>query len=308
MKRDGGSGRTSRRRGCLHPSDPGLEIAHEAFEPFLVLGLTEAGQVRIDDGGRRTLVAEVDLDLAQVLALLQKMRRVGMAQRVHMGILLDAALLQGQSKSPLERAAAHRFVGRGGTLAMMAFGRKEPDGIAMSFPEGAQMFEGACWQGDITVAIAFAGADVQEHPSGINVGNPQMQTLTQTQSAGVKSDQGDPLVQSGGTGEDLANLLGGEDNGQFEPGLSANQFQFRRPGSPQAFLPKQFNGAKGLGGSLAGNLLDALQIDEILAQLLGADQVWSDLEILSPLANTGQISLLSARGNGQELQILGERF
>ena len=227
---------------------------------------------------------------------------------MHMGILFDSTLLQGQSKSPLERAAAHRFVGRGGTLAMMAFGRKEPDGIAMSFPEGAQMFEGACWQGDITVAIAFAGADVQEHPSGINVGDPQVQSFTQTKPAGVKSDQGDPLVQGGGAGEDLADLLGGEDDGQFETRLSPNQFQFRRPNPTQAFLPEKFDRAKGLGGSLAGHFLDALEIDEILAQLLGTDQIWSGLEILGPLANTGQVSLLGARGYGQELQIFGEGF
>jgi hypothetical protein len=44
-----------------------------------MLGFAEAGQVRIDDGGRGTLVAEVDLDLAQVLPLLKKMRRVRMS-------------------------------------------------------------------------------------------------------------------------------------------------------------------------------------------------------------------------------------
>jgi len=79
------------------------------------------------------------------------------------------------------------------------------------------------------------------------------------------------LVQGGGAREDVANLLGREDHGQFESGLSANQFQFRRPDSPQAFLPKEFNRAKGLGGSLAGDFLDALEMDEILAELLGAD-------------------------------------
>src|SRR5204863_9715934 len=79
VKTDRGGRPTPLQRGCLHPSELGLEIAHEAFEPFLVLGLTEAGQVSIDDRGGGTLVAEVDLDLAQVLPLLQKMSRVGMA-------------------------------------------------------------------------------------------------------------------------------------------------------------------------------------------------------------------------------------
>src|SRR5439155_13155926 len=106
-----------------HGSDLRSEIAHEAFQPFLVLSLAEAGQVRIDDRGRRTLVAEVDLDLAQVLPLLQKMRRVGMAQRMDVGILFDSAFFQGQSKSPLQSAAAHRFVGRGRALSTMSFGR-----------------------------------------------------------------------------------------------------------------------------------------------------------------------------------------
>ena len=59
---------------------------------------------------------------------------------------------------------------------------------------------------------------------------------------------------------------------------------------------------------MAGNFLDALQMDEILAQLFGIDQVWSDLEILGPLADTGQVSLLGARGDGQELKVFGEGF
>jgi len=190
----------------------------------------------------------------------------------------------------------------------MPFGRKEPEGVAMSFPECAQMLQSARGQGDVTVTVAFAGADVQEHPSGIDVGHLQVQPFAQTQSAGVKSDEGDPLVQGGNAGEDLADLLGGEDDGQFELRLSASQFQFCRPNSPQGFLPKKFDRAKGLGGGLAGDFLDALEVDEVLAQLLGADQVRSGLEILGPLANTGEVSLLGSRGNRQELQIFGEGF
>ncbi len=79
VKRDRGLRRTPLRRGGLHPSDLALEIAHKALEALLVLGLTEAGQVRVDDGGRRTFVAEIDLDLAQVLPLLQKVCRVRMS-------------------------------------------------------------------------------------------------------------------------------------------------------------------------------------------------------------------------------------
>ena len=59
---------------------------------------------------------------------------------------------------------------------------------------------------------------------------------------------------------------------------------------------------------MAGDLLDALEMDEILAQLLGSDHLRSGLEMLGPLANTRQVSLLRARGNGQQLQIIGKGF
>jgi len=297
---------TPRGRGGLHRSELGLEIAHEAFEPFLMLGLAEAGQVRIDDRGGRTFVAEVDLNLAQVLSLLQKMGGVGMAQRMDMGVLFDAAFFEAQSKSPLQGGAAHRLVGRGCALATMAFGGKEPDRVVMSSPEGAQMFEGALWQRHVTVAVAFAGADVQEHPARINVGHLQMQPFTQAQTAGVKRDERDAMIQGGDAVEDLAHLLGREDDRQFESGLSPNQFQFRRPRPAKALLPEKFDGAEGLGGSLAGDFFNTLEVDEILAQLLDGDQLRGAVEMLGPLTDTGEVGLLGARRDGQELQIFGE--
>ena len=53
--------------------------------------LAETGQVGIDDRGRRTFVAEIDLDLAKVLALFQKVRGIGMTQRVNVSGLFDTA-------------------------------------------------------------------------------------------------------------------------------------------------------------------------------------------------------------------------
>ena len=47
-----------------------------------MLSFAEAGQMRIEGRDRRTLVAEVDLDLAQVLTLLQQMGRVAVAQSI----------------------------------------------------------------------------------------------------------------------------------------------------------------------------------------------------------------------------------
>ena len=59
---------------------------------------------------------------------------------------------------------------------------------------------------------------------------------------------------------------------------------------------------------MAGDLFDALEMDEILAQLLRGDQFWSTLEILSQLTHTGQIGLVGTGTDRHELQIFGEGF
>ena len=57
----------------------GSQIVHEAVQEFLMLRLAEAGQVGVEGGDNRTFVSQVNLDLAEVLALFQEMGCVGMA-------------------------------------------------------------------------------------------------------------------------------------------------------------------------------------------------------------------------------------
>ena len=53
-------------------------------------------------------------------------------------------------------------------------------------------------------------------------------------------------------------------------------------------------------------MLLALEVDEILAQLFRADQFRRAVEILGPLANTGEVRRLATRCNRQKLQVIGE--
>jgi len=135
-----------------------------------------------------------------------------------------------------------------------------------------------------------------------------VQALAQAQAAGIKGDEAHALIQRGGAGEDLANLRRRENHRELELGLSAHQFHFGRPDAPQAFLPKDFDGTQRLSRGLAGDFLLALEVDEILAQLFRADQFRCAVEILGPLANTGEVRRLAARCNRQKLQVIGEGF
>ena len=273
-----------------------------------MLGLAQAGQVGVNGGDDRAPVAQIDLDLAEVLALFQQMRRVGMSQGMDVRLLGDGAGLEGETKGPLQGAAAHRFGGAAGSPSTVTLGGKEKDRMTMGFPLLAQEQQSAFGQGYVAILITFAGADVQEHALRIDVADLQAKPFTQAQAAGVNSGQSDAMIQGGNSGEDAAHLGSGEDDGEFELGIGASQFQFVRPVTVQSFLPKQLDGADGLSAGLAGDVLMALEMDAVLANLLGADQLGRFAIELTELAEAGVIGLFGARADGQKFQVIGEGF
>jgi len=109
------------------------------------------------------------------------------------------------------------------------------------------------------------------------------------------------LIQGRNTGEDAAGFGSREHDGQFELGIGANQFQFGRPDAVERFFPEQFNGANGLRAGLTGDLFVGLEMEAILADFFGRDQVGRLGVELAELAEAGVIGLLGARTDGQEL-------
>jgi len=171
-----------------------------------MLGLAQAGQMRVDDGGGGAFMAQVDLDLAEVLALLKQMRGVTVPQRMHVCGLLHAAGLEGQTEAALQRGAADWFGGSGGPLATVAFGGENQRGMPMSFPVFPQALEGDFGQRHVAIPIALATADVEEHALGINVADFEAQAFAQAQAAGVNEQQAGALVGRGHRGEHVADF------------------------------------------------------------------------------------------------------
>lgn len=90
--------------------------------------------------------------------------------------------------------------------------------------------------------------------------------------------------------------------------ISPGQFQFVRPDAVEGFLPEKFNGAEDLGGSLTGDLLLRLEINEILADLFGTDQLRGLSIVFAQLAQAGIIRFFGARAKGQKFKIITEGF
>ncbi len=178
--------------------------------------------------------------------------------------------------------------------------------MPVAAPELAQQFERALGQGHVTVAVAFARPDVEEHPLGIDVADFQVDGFAQAQATGVDRCQGDPMVQRGNPGDNCAHLGGREDNWQLELGCGAHKLQFRRPGPLEGFLPEELDGTQSLRGGLAGQVPLGLEMDEILAEFLGADQVGRALKVIGELAHTDPVDLLASGLERQQNQVIGK--
>lgn len=80
--------------------------------------------------------------------------------------------------------------------------------MAMGLPEFAEVFQGPLGQGHVAIGVAFAAADVQEHPFGVDVAYLQAQTFTQAQTAGINGSQRHPVIEQGDVAKDAAHLPG----------------------------------------------------------------------------------------------------
>jgi hypothetical protein len=114
------------------------------------------------------------------------------------------------------------------------------------------------------------------------------------------------MIEGWNTTQDRADLGGGQDDGEFELGGGAGELQLRGPGALEGFLPKEFDGADRLGGGLTGEAALGFEVEEVLAEFLGRDQVGRLIEVLTELTDAGPVAFLGAGQQGQQAQIVGE--
>ena len=272
-----------------------------------MLGFAEAGQMGVKGRHRRALVTEIDLDLPEILTLLQEMGGVGMAQSVNVSGLLHSAGPKSKAEGPLQSGALDRCGGGvGALLSAVTFGREEPARMLMSLPLLAEPLQGALRQGDIAIAIAFARADVQEHALGIHIRDLEVQTFAQTQAARVDGEQANAVIEGCDLLEDLTDFLCGEDDRQLELRIGSDQLDFRGPGLAEGFFPEEFDGADGLSGSLASEFLLRFQIQEVLAEFFGSDQVGRLAVKLAEFAKARPVPQNGAFGQRQQAQVVEE--
>ena len=71
-------------------------------------------------------------------------------------------------------------------------------------------------------------------------------------------------------------------------------------------LPEHLDGTDGLGGAGTGEAPLGLEVEELLAQFLGGGLFGGFVEVLTQLADAGEVRLLGPGQEGEEAQVVGE--
>ena len=197
---------------------------HEGVEALVGIFLPFVGEVEGEHGGFELGVAQVALDEPGVHAGFEQMGGVGMPEGMdgdaHFG---DAGALFGGAEGALDTGATHGGGRRRTVLVIAPGGGKEPGGVTMGFPGGAEQRERLGGQGDVPVFGALAAVDMDLEARAIDVGDLQGEGFVEPESQAVDGGEVDLVVQGGGGREEPPDLLHTEDGGEPVGGLRAQE-------------------------------------------------------------------------------------
>src|SRR5207247_814229 len=140
------------------------------------------------------------------------MGRVGMPQRMDGDAhFRDLGPLFGFAEGALDTGATHRGSRRRTLGVIPPGGGKEPGGVPMGFPGGAEQDQRLFGEGDVPVFGALAAVDMDLETLAIAVGDLQGEGCMEPESSTRDSREGDLVVEGGGSLEGASNLFNTED-------------------------------------------------------------------------------------------------
>jgi hypothetical protein len=149
---------------------------------------------------------------------------------------------------------------------------KEPGGVSMGFPGGAEQGEGLGGQGDVAVFGALATMDMDLEALAIDVRDLEGEGCMEPESQAIDGGEVRLVVEGGGGREESLDLLHTEDGGEPVGGLHAEQ----REGVPVALedvLVEEADAAVAEAHGRGGEAIDVFPVQEIALQLLFGDAV-----------------------------------
>src|SRR5881628_3342644 len=169
---------------------------------------------------------QVALDETRIDAGFKQMGGVRMSEGMDGDTCFDdTGSLSGGTEGPLDTGATHGG-GRCRTLGVIPpGGGKEPGGVTMGFPVGAEQRESRGGQGDVAVFGALAAVDMDLEALAIDVRDLQGEGFMEPEAQAVDGGEVDLVVEGGSGRKEPPDLLHTEDSGETVCSLRAQERQ-----------------------------------------------------------------------------------
>jgi hypothetical protein len=135
----------------------------------------------------------------------------------------DTSSLFGGAAGALDPGATHRGSRRRPWDVSAPGGGKEPGGVTLGCPGGAEQHEGIGGQGDVPVFGALATMDLALEALTIDVRDLQGESLMEPETQAIDSGKVALVVQGGGRLKEPLDLLHTEDGGETVGGLRTQE-------------------------------------------------------------------------------------
>jgi len=158
----------------------------------------------------------------------------------------------------------------------------------------------ARWQGHTAILVAFAGVDMQDHAGTVTMGDLERDAFLNAQAAGIDDGQTDMVVGDTNAGEDLADLIQAEDDGEDALLWCPHEVEKRPRSLERVFIQKR-DGTQDHRAGTAGKVFLIAEGEEILAELFRGELIRRQVEVPSEAVDGAEIGLLRSWGQATEL-------
>ena len=174
-------------------------------------------------------------------------------------------------------------------------GGKEPGGVPMSFPGGAEQREGLGGQGDVAVFGALAAVDMDLEARAIDVRDLEEKGFLEPEAQAIDGGEVDLVVQRGGGREETPHFFNTQDGGETVGSLGAQE----RKGVPVALedvLREETDATIADTHGRGGEAVDVCPVQEVVLKFLFSHAVggcvvelreqtdFADIRFLRPFA------------------------
>jgi hypothetical protein len=188
------------------------------------------------------------------------------------------------------------------TLGMISpGGGKEPGGVTMGFPRGAEQREGLGRQGDVPVFSALATMDMDLEAWAINVRDLQGEGFMEPEAQAIDGSKVRLVVEGSGGHEESLDLLHTEDGGESVGGLHAQERE-GVPVAPEDMLGEEADTTVADAHGRWGEAIDVFPVQEIALQFLFGDAVGGFVVELGQQADFPDIGFLRPFALATELK------